>query len=266
MQLFEFKNYRLFLKQQFSPTGTGRGQRGILAEFLNCQASFLTQVMTEKSHLSLEHAIRTCEFLKFDEIESDYFMLLVQKSKSGSQKLEEHFEKKLNLIKEKRRQINTRIGVKTELSVEDQMIYYSVWYYSAIHILTSIPMFSNAESIAKVLNLDLLTIKKALQFLQEKGFVKIHNGKYSIGSRRIHLPQTSAMLPRHHSNWRTQTMVAIDNPKENDLHYTAVLSLSEKDVLVLREKILKLLEEFEPVITESKEETIAILLFDLFKI
>ena len=266
MQLYDFMDYRQFLRKQFSPIGMGRGQRGILADYLNCQASFLTQVMTEKSHLSLEHAIRVCDFLKFDESESDYFMLLVQKSKAGSQKLESHFDKKLHLIKENRSQIKTRIGVQTELSVEDQMIYYSVWYYSAIHILTSIPIFNSAESIAKTLNLDLLTIKNALNFLLEKGFVEFHNEKYSIGSRRIHLSQSSPMLPRHHCNWRTQTMAAIDNPKKNDLHYTAVLSLSEKDVLVLREKMLKLLEDFESVIIESKEETIAILLFDLFKV
>lgn len=72
------------------------------------------------------------------------------------------------------------------------------------------------------------------------------------------------MLPRHHSNWRMKAIASIDQEKDHDLHYTAVLGISKADALVLREKLLKLLEDFEPVISKSPEETSVVLLLDLF--
>jgi uncharacterized protein (TIGR02147 family) len=264
MQLFDFTDYQLYLKSSFSGTGEGRGKRAHLAEALNCQTSFLTQVFTQKAHLSLEHALKACEYLNFDEKESDYFMLLVQKGKAGNKKLEDYFQRKIKKIKQTRDQIDHRIKIKTDLSLEDQMTYYSVWYYAAIHIAASIPNINTAEKISKYLNLSPLITKNALSFLEAKGFVEFVNGAYIVGARRIHLKKGMPMLPRHHSNWRMKAIASIDQEKEHDLHYTAVLGISKTDAQLLREKLLKLLEEFEPVISKSPEETSVVLLLDLF--
>ena len=264
MQVYDFIDYRKFLQILFSGTGEGRGKRSLLATYLNCQASFLTQVFTEKAHLSLEHAFKVCEYLNLDEHETNYFMLLVQKEKAGNKKLQTFFYQKIKKIKKSRDQIDHRINIKTDLSFEDQMIYYSVWYYAAIHIATSIPEINTAEKISKYLDLNLLTTKNALNFLEEKGFVEFKNGLYKVGARRIHLKKGMPMLPRHHSNWRMKAIASIDQEKENELHYTAILGISKEDALLLKEKLLKLLEEFEPVIAKSKEETSVVLLLDLF--
>lgn len=265
MQVFEFNDYRLYLKNAFSGSGAGRGKRGPLAASLNCQPSFLTQVFMERAHLSLEHAISVCDYLKFDESESQYFMLLVQKAKAGSKKLENYFEQKLKKIIQKRNSIDTRIRIQTVLSVEDQMIYYSVWYYSAIHILCSLPNIKTAEDISEYLKLDLILIKEAMRFLEEKGFIKQDKGNYEIGSRRIHLKKGSSMLPRHHANWRMKAIASLDNEKKDELHYTAVLGIAKKDHILFREKMLQLLEEFEPIIEKSPEEVQVVMLIDLFQ-
>ncbi len=265
MQLYDFIDYRLYLKQVFSGSGRGRGKRGLLAEYLNCQPSFLTQVLMERAHLSLEHALSTCDYLKFDESESQYFMLLVQKAKAGTKKLEEYFEKKLKTIREKRDSIDARIRIQTNLSVEEQMTYYSVWYYSAIHILCSLPSIKTTEDISEYLGLDLLTVKEALHFLKEKGFISQADGGLAIGSRRIHLKKGNPMLPRHHANWRMKAMMALDHEKKDELHYTAVLGISKKDYSLFREKMMNLLSDFEPVITKSPEEIQVVMLLDLFQ-
>lgn len=265
MQIFDFNDYRAYLKEHFSGTGAGRGKRLLLAQHLNCQPSFLTQVLGEKAHLSLEHAISVCEYLKLNESESQYFMLLVQKGKAGSKKLSDYFDEKISKIKEKRKSIDRRIGVKTTLSSEDQMTYYSVWYYSAIHILCALPHIKTTEDIANHLKLDLVVVKEALKFLEAKGFVVVEKGQYKIGSSRIHLKKGSAMLPRHHANWRMRAITELDIDKKEDLHYTAVLGISKSDYALFREKMLQLLQEFEPVITQSQDEVQVVMLMDLFQ-
>ncbi len=265
MQVFDFNDYRNYLGTVFSGSGEGRGKRLKLAEYLNCQASFLTQVFSGKAHLSLEHAIKTSQYLNFNAIENDYFMLLVQKEKSGNKDLEKYFGEKIQHIRNEREQINARIKVQTDLTLEDQMKYYSVWYYCAIHILTSIPGCNLPDVISQKLKLDILIVKDSLEFLVEKGFVKIINSKYVIGSRRIHLKKGSPMLPRHHSNWRMKAIESVDRETADDLHYTAVLGIAKDDMKIFREKLLKLLEEFEPIVTRSAEDSQVVLLLDLFE-
>ena len=252
MQILDYTDYRAYLGTTFSGVGPGRGKRGKLADFLSCQPSFLTQVFMKKAHLSLEHAVRVCDYLQFSDIEAEYFMLLVQKAKAGSERLEKYFQQKILKMLEKRKSVSTRLKLDTEISADDQMIYYSVWYYSSIHILCALPTIKTAEDIASHLQLELLVVKKVLSFLEAKGFIKRINGSYEIGAKRIHLKKGSPMLPRHHANWRMKALSVIDMEREDDLHYTAVLGISRSDYKMFQEKILQLLVEFEPIVRDAK--------------
>lgn len=265
LSVFDFKDYRAFLKKEFAGKGAGRGKRANLANFLGCQTSFLSQVLTDRAHLSLEHAIKTSEFFQHSEEEKTYFMFLVQKAKAGSKSLESFFDTKILQIQKQRDQVRERIKIRTKLSAEDQMRYYSSWFYSAIHILCALPDFNTTEKISQKLKLDIGLIKEALGFLESKGFVQLSKGTYSIGAKRIHLSQGSPMLPRHHSNWRMKAIESVDQEKSSDLHYSAVLGIAKADVKVFKEKILKLLEELEPIVSDSKEEIPVVILMDLFQ-
>ncbi len=266
IDLFQYTDYRSYLRKEFAGTGERRGRRTLLAKKLRCQTSFLSLVFTDRAHLSLEHSLGTTDFLGHRESEKRYFMLLVQKGKAGSRELERFFDEQLEQIRTQRENIKERIGIKTELSTEDQMKYYSSWFYSAIHILSALPEHNSIEMISKTLKLEISVVKTALEFLEERGFVTRKNGALNIGARRIHLPKDSAMLPRHHSNWRMKAIEAVDHEKKDDLHYSAVLGISRKDLKILKEKILELLQTFEPVIQNSKEEIPVIFLADLFEL
>lgn len=264
-QVFDFTDYIDFLKTEFSGEGPKRGSRIKLATHLNCQPTFITQVLSRKVHISFEYAYSISEYLQLSPAEIDYFILLVHKGRAGSIKLERYYNNKISMIQKERESIKNRINVKTDLSLEDQMKYYSKWYYSSIHILTSIPGYQNAESISQRLHLDLPTTKEALDFLTNKGFVQINNNEYHIGSRRIHLKQGSDMLPKHHSNWRIKAIESVDNEKADDLHYTAVLGIAKKDKEIFKSKLLQLLEDLEPTVIASEQDTQVILLLDLFE-
>jgi predicted transcriptional regulator len=192
-------------------------------------------------------------------------MLLVQKDKAGEYALSQYFQGKLLKIRQQRSKINQRIKVHTTLSVEDQMTYYSTWYYAAIHILVSVPGYQTVDAIASRLKLNARTVTSALSFLVVRGFVLEDQNTFSIGKTRMHLDKTNRMLPRHHSNWRMRALDSVDNDKVDDLHYTSVLGISKKDMKRFKEELLNLLEKFEPVIQESIQDTQVIFLLDLFE-
>lgn len=262
--LLQFSDYRAYLRQEFAARGENRGRRARLAASLGCQTSFVSQVLTERAHLSLEHAYRTSEFLQHTAEERRYFLLLVQQDRAGSRELKRHFADELESFRKRRSEIQERIGVRTELTAQDQMKYYSAWHYCAIHVLTAFDGFRTAEAIAARLRLEVPVVKRALQFLSERGFVTRGPGGFTMGRTRIHLPKGSEMLPRHHANWRQRAIAGVDHERATDLHYTAVLGISRKDTKLLRERLLALLQEFEPVIRDSKVEEPVVLLLDLF--
>jgi uncharacterized protein (TIGR02147 family) len=263
-EIFQFRNYRDYLKKEFAGTGENRGRRSFLARHLDCQTSFISQVLTERAHFSLEHAIQVSVFLNHTPLERKYFMLLVHADRSGSSTLKAHFEEEIVQIRKKRNEVKERINVRTQLSAEDQMTYYSAWHYSAIHILCALPDFRSVEAFSVRLKLDIPVVKRTLQFLEERGFVRKNSTGYEIGSTRIHLSNGSPMLPRHHANWRMKAIERVDNQKSHELHYSAVLGISRKDVKALKDRLLQLLEDFEPVIERSKEEEPIAFLMDLF--
>ena len=48
--LYQFHDYRTYLRQEFSAQGVNRGRRAKLAGFLSCQTSYISQVLTDRTH------------------------------------------------------------------------------------------------------------------------------------------------------------------------------------------------------------------------
>ena len=151
---------------------------------------------------------------------------------------------------------NPQLFAISLLSIENQVIYYSSWHVLATHILLSIPEFNTKDKIANHFKLPSHQIAVALEFLVRSGLAHEINGKYSILNTRTHLAKGSPLFPRHHTNWRIRAIQAMDHERENDLHYSGAFTLSKKDLLKVRSLMLSFIEESEPLIRQSKEETL----------
>ena len=264
--VFEYTSYIEYLTDALSTSGETRGLRSQLAKALGCQSSFISQVLMARVHLSFEYALSASRFLNHSAEEKRFFMLLVQKGKAGSQDLEQYYQTEINEMLASRDIIRNRMKVKETLSRENQSTYYSVWYYSAIHILSAFEKYQTPASIATYLRLSVDLVADAFQFLIRVGLVKETHGKFSIGDGRIHLDQSSPLLPRHHANWRMKAIQAVDERKPEDLHFSGIYGLSLADSKRLKKMLLQFLEEIEPITRASKEEFPYILLLDLFQL
>jgi hypothetical protein len=154
----------------------------------------------------------------------------------------------------------------SKLTEKDVLIYYSQWFYAAIHVLVSIPEINTIELIVDKLNLKKDLVVKALDFLESRNLVKNDSGNYSIGKSRIHLDKKSPMLPRHHTNWRIEAIKNIENFSSENLHYSSVITVSRSDFKKIREILLKTVSEVEEVFVPSVEEEICSFNLDFFKV
>lgn len=270
MNLFEFKHYTDYLRALFDAPDAEKGMRSRLADALGCQTSFVSQVLSGRLHFSLEHALQIALFLNLNRDETEYFILLVQKAKAGTQNLQKYFENQLAnhlaITLKKRELVKERIGIQGELSEKDQTLYYSAWWYMAIHIFVALPGLNTKKALIQRLNLPVKNIESALKFLTRCGLIFEKKGIYQIGKTRIHLGTDSPLLSRHHVNWRIKAIEAAERVQSQDLQYSALLGISKVDAQKIKTLMLDLIQKSEPMIARSKEEAPYVMLMDFFEL
>lgn len=265
--VFDYKDYKAYIREKIAAQpNKGRGIKRNMAAFLGCQTAYVSQVLNQHVNFSLEQAVRVNQFWEHNKEESRFFLLLVQYERAGSKDLEKYCKDEMKEILEKRSNLKERLNIKDSLDETNQHIYYSAWYYAAVHILLSIPNYQTPKAISDHLRLPLKQIQEILEFLESTGLAIQKGGRYEIGLTRIHLSKDSVQIRRHHTNWRNQAITSIDKNQEQDLHYSSALSMSHKDVPKIKEIMIKAIEECREIIKISKEERLQVLTMDFFGI
>lgn len=274
VSLFSHKDYRAFLNEKLPPRGASRGMRQALAKKLNCQSAFVSQVISGRAHFSLEHALGVSRFLNFSDLETRYFLFLVQLDRAGTPELQSYFRREIQKLRSQRQEVKERISeVDGELSRDDQLVYYSSWHYAAIHILCSVPKANTATQLASVLCLPMRRVRECLEFLVRTQLLVEAPAKasqsektYHVGVVRIHLGRESPMIGQHHMNWRMKAMESLDRNSKQDLHYSLVVSLSEKDQRKIYDLLLDAISSVEKVAAPSAEEKLGVFCMDFFEV
>ena len=265
--IFEFLDYKKYLKANIeSRPNEGRGVRSLLAKEIGCQVTYLSRVLNADAHLSAEQAEKANPVLGHSAEESSFFLLLVLHNRAGTRELKERYYHLIHEVLQKRQNLKDRLKFKKELSSENQAIYYSSWHYAAVHMLLGIPEFQKKEVLAKRTGLDPVMVSNILEFLTSVGLAIFENGRFKIGKAQIYLANDSPLISKHHTNWRMQAIRSIDRPRAEDLHYSAVITVSHADSLKIREMFIKTLEQIRPVIRASKDEALFSYALDFFEV
>ena len=257
ISIFDFFDYKAYLKAlETQRAQFQKGFRSRLAEILNCQNAFISQILNTHANFSLEQGLKISTFLKLSEIETRYFMLLIEYGRAGTKELKFFFKRDLESLKEKRIDLKGKVPQTRVLSFEDQSIYYSSWVYSTIHMLTTIPNYGSVAKLANALKISEDFIKEIVLFLISTGLLTDKDGELKPGSTQIHLAQDSRFIRQHHSNWRIAAIQSLNSTQDKDVHYSTVSSLSFDDAEKLKSKLVKVIREYVETIEPSKEETL----------
>ena len=265
--VYEYKSYKQFILDWIEATpNAGRGQRKLIAEAIGCQNPFITHVLAGDYHFSPEQAEACARYLGLNEADTEFFILLVLKERSGTKTLENFFAKQISSRCEQHAVLKKRLNIKESMPLEDQMIYYSSWHYATIHMALMIPELQNINSLVRYLNLPPARVSSILQFLIDHQLIEQKGQYYKIKKSILHLEKDSPILTQHHTHWRLRAIEAIQTAKLDNLHYSGVMSLSKDDYEWVREKLARLLEDVVVRLGPSKDEKLAALSFDLFQV
>lgn len=262
-EVFEFGDYRKYLIERLG----GRGSRAALCKAMRCQTAYLSHVLHERAHLSLEQAQVVNRYLAHDEEQGHYFMLLVQSTRAGTQELQKYFERQRQELLRERQALRNRLENKIELSEEQRARYYRDWYCGAVHILLMIPGLRTARALSERLSLPLAVVQDTLDFLLRAGLAREQAGEYRVSDVWMHLEHDSPWIDRHHMNMRYHAMKSLERGrKSEDLHFSTIYTLSQQDYAVVRERFIKFLEGVDELARPSPEEDAFVMNIDWYRL
>lgn len=264
--LFSYKSYKKYLVDVLGGAKKRTGKRLALAKALNVQTAYISQVLNGSAHLSVEQGLLAADYFGHTPEEKDFFLLLLQIGRAGTVELKEYFKGQIDKIIQKRLVIKNRLKDTQQISKEDQVKYYSRWYYLAIHMAVSVPHLQNKESLLEFFKLPLEKVSEATEFLLNTGLIEQKNGRYRVGDVHIHLANDSENILKHHSNWRLQALKKVDDYDPKNLHYSVVYSVSKKDAQKIKDEIIKLIQSNLKIVAPSKEETLYCNTIDFFEL
>lgn len=262
--IFQFDDYKEYVKKTIDLKG--HGARLKLSRAINCHSAYITQVLNKEAHFNIEQALEVSTFLNLTREEEDFFLLLLQLSKAGSKKLKDLTWKKIKEIRETRALVSNRIKGKEELDSVTQAKYYSRWYYAAIHVLVTIPGKKSKESISSYLGLEMTIVNESIEFLESCGLITSTSTGYETGMTKVFLKGDSPFIVQHHYNWRLSAMNNIISPRKENLHFSTVYTLSEKDFIKIREQLLENIQQVWNIVQPSNEEKLCAFNLDFFEL
>lgn len=265
MEVFKAKSYISFIKKQINDNHSVYGYKAKLAEAMGAQRSYLSQILNEKVHITLEQAERLSRYWRLTSLESEYFLDLVSFDKAGSNELREIYSQRLNKMKNSQTTLAVRYE-KENINIEHQAIYYSSWMYSAVHILLTVPTFNNIQQLSERLSVSPEIIHKILIQLEKMNLVKNEKNRWFSLDSNIHIGNNSMFNTINHKNWREKANLSSLSQSDGHIHYTSVYSLSLSDIQKIKEMILDCIDKTRKIVGPSKEEEVVCFNCDFFKV
>lgn len=263
--VYSFTDYKAYLRARLEGEESSWGLLTKWATAAGCQRPYLSRVLSQEAHLTPAQGYGLARYWRLGEDETEYFLGLLELDRAGSAEYRQHWKRKNEELRRKQENLARLVERETAVSDDRDVAYFSAWYYTAAHVLTSIPDFQSERAIAEKLGLPPLQARAILESLAGWGAVKKEGARWRFQAREQHLPKESPLVLFHHANWRQKALLDAQLRNPESLHYTVVQSLSRADYEKVRRLVIELIEKASKIAGPSNEEKMMCLLCDFFE-
>lgn len=264
--VYNYDDYRKFISSVVKARQSPWGIWSKISKAAGCRSTYLTQVMKGRAELTPDHVLGISRFFELNNDETQFFLLILEYGRAATKNLKEFLIKRIHKIQKEQEVLENKTHIARLEMGEKESIYYSSWYWSAIHVLISIPRYKTTVKISERLQLPLEQTKFALQNLVNHGLVKQERNQWTLTTNIIQIPKDSPVLGMHHQNWRNRAVQDLTNPLSDGVHFTDVSSMSLQDARKIKSLLLDLIEKNKRTIAPSQKEEVFCLNLDFFKV
>lgn len=265
--IFNYSDYKQAVKAWIArqPKG-GRGQFRKLALQARVSTVFISQVFNGDRHLSMDHGFEVSKFLELGELETRYFLLMIEEARAGSNSLKAFTRRQLESLRNEAANLKQVLKQERELTDAEKAIFHSNWTYSGVRLITATAGRNSSQAIAKALSIPGDQVLRVLEFLETHGLVIRDPGGFAMGPQRTHLEKSSPYILARQKTWRAKAFECMDRQNENDLYYTGPMSTSVALAKQFRRELTEFLKSLSERVVSEKPEELFCLNIDLFQI
>ncbi len=267
MRVFDFDDYKAYVIARIrAMPHQGRGELLKISERLKTHSTRVSHIFRGPVHLTMEQAAELCLYLGLRELETQYFLLLVQRERAGSRVLRAALDQQIANARANAKELVNRVERDRTLTEEEKANFYSNWYFSGIRLATALPELRTIDALADYFELPRDRVRRVVDFLLSTGLCAETEAGLQMKAKATHLESSSPLSARHHANWRIKAMQRHEKLAEDELAYTGPMSISLKDQKAIREMAARFIEEAVRVARASEpEERLMCLNLDWFK-
>lgn len=267
MDIIQYTNYRHYLNALCSQKDKPRGYRAFLAKQAGCQASYFSQVLQLKAHLTEDQLHGVLSSLNLLKTEMDYLILLLRFEKASTPKLRHYLSQaiddKLRDIKSLKNQVEANEIINNN---ELAGIYFSSWLHGAIHLLTSDEKHQTVKEISQRLNLKEEKVLSSLHFLQSVGLIESIQNKWIYRRGSFHIPKDSLIHPLVELCRREMASRSIALNPEDSMHFSSVFTIDQAEYEQIQDILRKAISKSHTLIKKSGTSKLVGFCLDFFEI
>ncbi len=268
MTVLEYRDYKEYLRDLCTSTDMTYVKLARAAKF---PRQYIGQILRGKSHLNDDQGAAIARLLKFNELEMDYFIFLIQENKATSLETKKYFRNKLEKIHIELLRKATSNGKEENVydtaNSEEMSEYVMNVELQICHTLLSLPDFQvDMRKLAHHLGRSENEVEDLVLKLVELGFVEKRGLQFVPTKRFVHIPKSSRLAEQHAKSWRLN---ALSNPRasaEASLRFTSTIVASKTAKAELIRKMRGLLSEFHSNLEAAPNEHAFQINADVFSI
>lgn len=266
VSIYKFQSYKKFIQSwvQTLPK-SGHGFYRKLALKLNVSSTLMSQIFHGEKQISLELAFDVATEMGLNNREVEYFVLLVEFERAGTQSLRELFLKKIKSIQQENKKLEKKIHADVEVNEITKSVFYSDWLYSAVRNFIAIEQYADLNHLSDRLRISPQQLREVIDFLVQNGFCVRHEGRLKVGPQKTFISNDSPWVQQHHKNWRIKALEKMPYKQSQNLFYTGPMSMSTEVAEKVRDEISEFLEKVYRWVGPSSSDTVRCLNIDWFE-
>ena len=244
--IFEYTDYRLFLKECFAAEKGGLNSLSPskMAQKIGMSSSLLKMILTRKRNISGKHLLKIATALNFNDSERNFFETLVRENQAESEEERRFYRRRLKQVKSQNK-VTTKL-VPKNLSLTSWFTPALLLYLIDIEQVGEKPLDSiDRATIKSVFELTDAQLSQALESFKK---AEIVNTKTHLERVQFSLDNLSAKLKRQEFIIRVieeaKGRAQAHFQKPNSYYSADVLSLSEDYINEFTEEYQKLITNF----------------------
>lgn len=246
----------------------GRGLVKQIAEHLGVASPQVSQFLSGIKTITMDQAYLIGKYFSWSELEMEYWLTLVDWERASHHDVKRHFKKKLLSIKKESLKVSKVVSATTELSDVDKGQFYSSWIYSGIRLYCSLGRGKRIEEIHQAFpEYHANELNEIVEFLLQRQLIIKTGLVYELGMQRTFVPKGSPFLRQHQTNWRIRAVERSSFITDDELMFTAPLSISEAGFKKVRRELQDWIKHIsENLISYGDAEQVACLNIDFFRV